>query len=315
MSYNSANMYAGYNKGEGGGNMRPGGARLGNWVEEIALEAATGSSRGLDMRDKTAGQATPHRVIYHTEREEPKDYRTTGRLVDPSTNTEHSKPPRLGPRAAARAKEVDMDTVRLQTTETREDEHPGYVSSQRAAHAAPPAEWYGANRGKGTVGGVVFSDGNGPSLAGRRAELDADLDEAGADEPVTVHQQAIAGRGGVYAGSVAGGRNPMGKCTVFTNDIRNGAQLHAGATDTADGTVTKLPPSAMQRGAIARLRKAGGADGFWRDEDGFAELGEFVDGLQEFGASGADVSLLATFFAEGQGQATVDLQEVNRWLA
>ena len=50
-------------------------------------------------------------------------------------------------------------------------------------------------------------------------------------------------------------------------------------------------------------------------EDGFAELGEFVDGLQEFGASGADVSLLATFFAEGQGQATVDLQEVNRWLA
>ena len=78
------------------------------------------------------------------------------------------------------------------------------------------------------------------------------------------------------------------------------------------GVVTKMPPTAMQAGAIERLRKVGGAGGFWAGDEGFVAADEFVDGLQEFGCSGADVQLLLDFFTDGR---QVDLQEVNQWLA
>jgi len=63
MSYNSANMFSSYNKGSNGG------ARVGNWVEELALKDMGLNTRYEPFQDKAATVKTKSRVVAHTEQQ------------------------------------------------------------------------------------------------------------------------------------------------------------------------------------------------------------------------------------------------------
>ena len=294
MSYNSANMFAGYNKNANRG------ALVGNWVEENALEQDTGSSRGLDLTDPKQAVETRTRVIYHTEREEPRDYRSTasdcGRPDAASVGV-----PMLGPRAQARAAGIASETTRIEAGMNPETDERTFTTSAGSAHQAPPADWYAENErlGRGHAGALT--------KAASEAAADARLDTLG-DMPVTAYTQAIQGHGGEYVGTAVGGTNPLARCTAFTNDIRNPTQRHVGATDGADGVPTRMPPSAPQFGAMSRLRRSGTTDAL--EGNDVISLENFCDQLAAQGVSEGDMQLLVSYF-DSEGVGVVDMARVR----
>ena len=73
-------MFSGYNKNELDQ------IRLGNWQEELALKETTGFNRGPKPGDSQFRGSYAQRVIEHTERTEPADYKSTahGTHIHPS---------------------------------------------------------------------------------------------------------------------------------------------------------------------------------------------------------------------------------------
>lgn len=293
MSYNSTNMYSGYNKNTNRG------ALVGNWVEENALEQETGSSRGINLTNPKESVMTRERVIYHTEREEARDYRSTASDCGMAAPTSTIAAP-MGPRAAARAAAVAADAARIEASMDPATDERTFTTATASAHQAPPPEWYGENGRLGPADGSI-------TKGAADAELDAVLDERG-DRTVTAYSRAIDGEGGEYRGSAVAGSNPLGRCTAFTNDIRNPTQKHVGALDSAADGPTRMPPSAPQWGALDRLRRSGVAGAF--DSDGGVSLDEFCDRLAELGVSSVDMQLLVSYF-DGSGTGTVDLARVR----
>lgn len=290
MSYNSANMYAGYNKNANRG------ALVGNWVEENALEQDTGSSRGLDLTDPKQAVETRTRVIFHTEREEPRDYRSTasdcGRIDAASAGV-----PLVGPRAQARAAGIASETTRIEAGMEPETDERTFTTSAGSAHQMPPPDWYAEN---GRLGG---GDAGGPTKGTAEAAADAQLEALG-DMPVTAYSRAIQAGGGEYVGTAVGGANPLARCTAFTNDIRNPAQRHVGGIDGGDGMPTRMPPSAPQFGAMSRLRRSGAADAL--EGNDVISLENFCDQLAAQGVSEGDMQLLVSYF-DGEGTGEVDM--------
>eukprot|EP00937_MAST-01D_sp_MAST-1D-sp2_P004842 g4842.t1 len=291
MSYNSANMYAGYNKG---GNS---GALVGNWVEEAALEADTGSSRAIDLTDPEQSKRTGQRVIDHTERELARDYRSTSHRGVPQSTSISSQ----GPRAAQRAVQIDEDTAVIASTLQPEVDERTFTTTTSATHAAPSTEAYARP-------GAT----DGPTRGEVERELDAQLDARGG-APVTVHTATIDGLGdGQYVGSAVGGRNPLARSTAFTNDIRDARVRHVGACDDSSMQPTPMPPTAGQWAAISRLQ--GAAQDFEDAGDGAMGLDEFCDRLNALGVSDKDMQHLVAYF-DASGTGAVDAGAVRRAFA
>lgn len=94
--------------------------RAGNWFEENALEAYTGIAK-FDAKDKKLGAMTKNRCIEHTERTDPKDYKSVmaGCIQNPRLLPEYKLlQDKVGPRTAMLEAEMKK-TVETQFTETQ----------------------------------------------------------------------------------------------------------------------------------------------------------------------------------------------------
>ncbi len=88
-------MYSNYNKG--GNGTKPGGVRLGNWQEELALETATGFSRAAPPKHPSYYN-NHDRVLAHKDCTDPSDYESVAHAA--MNQKSEPKPPSIGPRMA-----------------------------------------------------------------------------------------------------------------------------------------------------------------------------------------------------------------------
>jgi len=259
MSFNSTNMFSSFNKVENRG------ARIGNWVEENALESLTTQSRYGDFKDPSNQLKTPARVIAHTEQELAKDYRTTSHRDDPAQNSEFKIPSGLGPRALKRQQQFE-NTSKKAEFEEKPVAPTEYVTQARATFSSVDPSSYAATRVPRGRGGSAIREGTAGNLDAatlsmtRRQLAEQDDAKVGSgdyvqDTPVSLYSMNLSdSNNNHFPSTVASGANPFGRSTHFTNDIRDSTKTHAECCDEGGLQVTTLGPNAHQRAAVEKVR-------------------------------------------------------------
>lgn len=237
--------------------------KLGNWVEEEALRAATGLARYEPWVDKAepltrkAGGArrvltdTAARVINHSNAEQASAWRSTTKatVVDPRKNALHRPVPKVGTRSRLLEQELlrqaaeDVRAEREATEAART--RSSLDSTSRTAFVPLPAP------DPASLGRRVMRTPDG--LPARRdeaflaemglkprsahvsdAELLAMLPRGSYVEaaPVTYYSQRLAES--VFPASAVVGRNPFARSCAFTNDIADPRCSHVEAMERPD---------------------------------------------------------------------------------
>jgi len=313
MSHNSANMFSGYNK------TGTGGARVGNWVEELALQDATGSTRYEDFRDRGKPSTTPARVVAHSDQQHPKDYIGASKTGRPDRNVEYKKVEELGPRAQARQARMRAQ-VQQMAAEKPEVDQTDYTSANSAAYIAydssafPKKQPRGGGGDKLRTGAYLDPDTKamGKTKAQVEKEDDAIIGSANYTkaQPISIYTEMLRNGDGAVVGTAAGGNNMFGRSTAFTNDITDPTKRHVGAADFGGTEPVRIGPNLTQKAAFDKVRGAilargaNGIKGVARvmrimDDNGNKKLNieEFWEGLREYGLELDDRTLRACFGA------------------
>jgi len=323
MSHNSANMFSGYNK------TSKGGARVGNWVEELALRDATGSTRYEDFRQKGVSK-TDNRVVAHSDQQHAKDYQGSSKTQIPSRNSQYRPEQKVGPRAAKRMAEMRRAAKQMEA-EVPEVDQTDYTSSNSAAFTGhtknfPARQPRGAGGDKLRTGAYLDPDSRaqGKSKAQIEAEDDKIIqsDNYVKAQAISIYTEALRNGDTQVVGTAAGGNNPFGRSSAFTNDITDATKRHAGAADYGGTEPVSLGPNLSQKAAFDKVkskileRGANGIKGVARtmrimDDNGNKKLNkeEFWEGMKDYGLELDDKTLDACFGAfdtDGNGFISFD---------
>ena len=228
-------MFSGYNKNDGLDNIR-----LGNWQEELALKETTGFNRGPKPGDKAFRGTYAQRVIEHTERTEPKDYKSTakGTYMNPSEFKTFVPMASSGKRSQARqrafAAQIDEE-IKAEALEEEAVRQTFYHETLcRASYTRPDEEVYVTNL---------------KTLKPKHTDSEPSASIEGFEAKSVFDDTATT----IYADSVMAGNNqfpltenhsvsgPFGKTTHFTNDIHDAAKCHADPSRDKDA-VDFAPP-------------------------------------------------------------------------
>ena len=123
--------------------------KLGNWFEEDALEAATGCRYYPDPKDKVkASLSTNARTIIHSERMEPREYKSTQQMqiIDPSKHPDHIKAgSKAGPRQKMleerMKKQIEEESQAEQTRQHADSRKIDYVSLAKDSFKASSSDF------------------------------------------------------------------------------------------------------------------------------------------------------------------------------
>ena len=247
-------------------NKRTDGSRIGNWVEENALKDMTGTARYKTwVEEDDLGRTkiipigagvgkdadTTRRCIYHTEHQDSAEYKSTSAdLHDPSKyQYVHTGRPALGPRAAMMQRKLAQEA----STKTPEEApRAQWETAAQGAFVRHAQTAYSSPKGRRvmkTTDGVDLPPDcrdieflRAAHLTVPRGKLSQEEMERIAptraleeDTPISLYTQR---RGeAVYSGTSAQSTNPFARNSHFTNDIRDGRELHATAID----DITKVP--------------------------------------------------------------------------
>merc|ERR1719164_84671 len=325
MSYNSANMFSGYNKSGLHG------ARVGNWVEELALKDMGLNTRREDFQDRTKDRLSAARVVAHTEAEEPKNFRSSAKLHRPAMNKEFKVPAAMGPRASKRLAEMEAYAKKL------EDQPEAVPATVFETTNNSTFVGYGKQniprrpRGNGgdryRTGDVLDDDAETNAKTKGQLQEEADsLVNAGGytkGQAISIYSERLrTGKGPAIVGTAACGANPFGRSSAFTNDIRDPTKRHVGATDEGGSKVVKIGPNMTQRAAFDAVkakileRGASGIKGVARvmrimDDNGNKNLSmeEFDTGMRDYGLELSPEQLKGCFCAidtDGNGFLSFD---------
>ena len=185
--------------------------KAGNWYEEIVLEHTTGIKYYPDPKDRSKQLMTGARCILHTERMEPKEYKSNTQLtiIDPSvhpdrlTDLHHRN---IGPKRAAQEAKMRADVESMykstQATNYQENRKVNYQSVNAESYNIP-----------GFKPKLVQND---PSLRIQTKNADYATDNA-----VTYFSDTLLnGKGVNFPVSFANSTNPFRKSTAFSADSR-----------------------------------------------------------------------------------------------
>ena len=221
-------MFSGYNKNELDQ------IRLGNWQEELALKETTGFTRGPKPGDSQFRGSYAQRVIEHTERTEPADYKSTahGTHIHPSEFKTFVPLAKHGKRAAMLQqtfREAIDEEIKAEEAADEKLRNTFYHETLCAAsYTRPPADVYLENMKK---------------LKPKKSDFEAKA-AVGDFEAKSVFDDTATT---IYADSVSKGDNqfpltedrsvsgPFGKTTHFTNDIHDAPKAHADPSRDMDG--------------------------------------------------------------------------------
>jgi len=323
MSHNSTNMFSGYNKNGSG-------ARVGNWVEELALKDATGSTRYEDFRgQKGKMSTTSDRVVSHSDQQLAKDYRGTSKTDRPHLNKEFKAQDSMGPRArrrmeqmAAQAKAFEEQPPETEPTDYRSSNACAFVDYGHVPIARVPR---GRGGDKLRTGDALDVDQR--ALGKTKKQLDEEDDQRinsnnfKKSQPISIYSEMIKS-GQNVRGTAAGGNNPFGRSSAFTNDITDPTKRHAGAADFGGTEPVRLGPNLTQKAAFDMVkakileRGANGIKGVARtmrimDDNGNKKLSleEFGEGLRDYGLAVDDKTVESCFRAfdtDGNGYISFD---------
>uniref|UniRef100_A0A7S1CF06 EF-hand domain-containing protein n=1 Tax=Bicosoecida sp. CB-2014 TaxID=1486930 RepID=A0A7S1CF06_9STRA len=244
-------------------NKRSRGARVGNWVEEEALRAATGTARyeewvtddmgdtrivksmGVDKKTDTNG-----RVMAHSDHIESKDFVSTTRDAhnpDKYAPGYVDRSGGLGPRAARIAAKLEEEATRPRPVIARETEWETTAGATFTQHVDTAYTEPKGRRVMRTIDGKDLPPGcrdeeflAANSISLKTAKLTAE--EAASmlprgdylgQAPVTLYSQRLGE--GVFPASAATGANPFARSSAFTAELTDATRAHAEAVDDISG--------------------------------------------------------------------------------
>lgn len=245
------------------------GSRVGNWVEENALKAMTGTSRYETWCKEDASGRVPiitkavgvdkftdttKRVIYHSDNQETKDMESTSRdLHNPLKHAAvHQGRPDMGPRARAMQRKLAAEAAAATAAAAERKVQTEWTTAARDAFVRHSDGAYTSPKGRRvmkTMDGVDLPPDcrdseflRGAHLSEMRSTLTAEQLEAIAPTsevasavPVSIYTQRRAES--AFPGTSAASTNPFARNSGFTNDITDSAKQHATAID----DITKRP--------------------------------------------------------------------------
>ena len=293
-----------YNKSSGATSVR-----IGNWVEEKALKKY--NTDGSAFRG-----ATYERCIAHKDTQDYTKLRSLNTETFSRQALKGSVPSQLGPRAAAREREL-MRRAQTETEEKKIDRSYFETEAQEAFGRAPAfISEVGRRVMKTQVGQPIPVEARDQEFLaehrisepkGRLSQSEIDglvpTGEYTQQVPVTVYTQRMTE--GCYRGSAGGATSTFGRSTAFTNETTDGRNSHSEGIDTSDGVVQLLrkPPRANVGSELSlrelvgrvngRILDMAGSDGLQSlkrllrrldtSGDGRLSMREFRAGLREFG--------------------------------
>lgn len=291
-------MFSGYNKdGQGG-------ARVGNWVEELALQDMTGSTRYEDFRSqKGKPSTTTGRVVSHTDQQDPRDYCGASKTQRPELNRQFRQEAKLGPRALRKQQQL-LAQAKEVVQQVPEPETVDYTSTNSATFQGQYDFPSRVPRGRGgdKLRSGDYLDADEHAAAKTRRQLqDEDDKNIGSHnyvraEPISIYTEMLRTGEGTVVGTAAGGNNKWGRSSAFTNDITDPTKRHVGAADYGGTEPVKLGPNLTQKAAFDKVkacileRGANGIKGVARvmrimDDNGNKKLSkeEFREGILDYG--------------------------------
>jgi len=321
MSHNSANMFSGYNKT--GKSV----ARVGNWVEELALKDMTGATRYEDFQSsKGKFSTTGSRVVVHSEQQHASDYCSASKTDRPELNQEYNVPDGIGPRERRRRERMAAEAKAYEENQP-EPEKIDYTTTNSGAYqnyGRVDVKRVPRGRGGDRIRTGETLDLDVASMGKTKNQLNAE-DEAiikenygGMNQPISVYSEKIR-RGESIKGTAAGGVNPFGRSSAFTNDITDPTKRHVGASDFGGTEPVRMGPNLVQKSAFDQVRSkivargARGIKGLQRamrifDDNGDKQISkeEFADGLRDLGVDfeltpGTIDRCFAAFDTDGSG--------------
>lgn len=222
-------MFSGYNKNAHGNNQ----IRLGNWLEELALKETTGFNRGPKPGSKAFHQSYAKRVIEHTERTEPKDYKSTahGTHIHPGEFKTFVPMASSGARSRSRQRDFAAQIDREIEDEKLDEEklrNTFYHETLCAASYTRPDE---------SVYAKTLETLKPKHTACLPAESAGDFEAKSVydDTATTIYADAVSVNNNQFPlTSNASASGPFGKTSHFTNDIHDAAKCHADPTRDKD---------------------------------------------------------------------------------
>ena len=178
--------------------------RAGNWFEENALEAYTGVEK-FDVKNKKMGNLTKNRCIEHTERTDPKDYK--------SVQAECIQNPRLLPEFNLLQDKVGPRTAMLEAS-MRKTVETQFTETQAAAYTANRKVEYVSEYGRGYC---ARGDGESKDLPANYSPTS----NYAIDNAISFYTDSV-NRGTVgFPTTFATTTNPFRKSSAFSCDSRS----------------------------------------------------------------------------------------------
>jgi len=238
-----------------------GATRLGNWQEEESLREFTGYHRQANFKED-AFHRTQDRVISHSDAQDAKDYKssTIALHAKPVSHAEYRAVKKLGPRAEQKLQEMKQ----LIQEEEDEKERRDMQRKQKGEYSTVTKVSYTnydpeltrtANPRVGTMR-TTLQDPMGKTLSQQMVEDRAQLEKADytKQEAITLYSSKIRSGQPFEGTTAAPGKNPFGRSSRFTNDLKDGGKVHAEGSDRGGLAPVGLGPNPMQRTVVDRVR-------------------------------------------------------------
>mmetsp|Transcript_8198 Transcript_8198/g.16543 ORF Transcript_8198/g.16543 Transcript_8198/m.16543 type:complete len:264 (+) Transcript_8198:40-831(+) len=230
MSNIAHSMYSSYNKG--GNGTKSGGVRLGNWQEELALEATTGFSRAPNP--KQPGYYNNHdRVLAHTDCVDPSQFQSTAHAA--MTEKKVEKRREVGPRKTLKERKyMEQAIMEAKMKEERELEIKNKVEYTSVNSATYSMSDSGVSRLSNPVKSKKLFGGEVTKESLERSDIatlpPGDYSQATA---VTYWTQQLTNPTPVTSFPITSSKtgNPFARSSTFTNDIRDSTKSHAEGAD------------------------------------------------------------------------------------
>jgi hypothetical protein len=180
--------------------------RVGNWFEELKLKEDTGIRYFAPQQDRTKSYLTKDRCITHTERLEPKDYKSTTHetIIPPQSRPEYEWSKRkVGPRQQLLQEKltamVEAEYNERLIQSTIEANKVDFITESKSKFAREGFQ------------------SKGPKLEGSQRLLKAAMTR---DDPITIYSHAVKFKGKIDFPStfVASASNPFAKNAGFTSN-------------------------------------------------------------------------------------------------
>jgi len=296
--------------------------RVGNWQEEEALREFTGYHRKPHFQENDFHRSA-ERVIAHSDSVEAKDYKTSTHVLHtkPDSYPEHRFVGNMGPRAQRKLEEIrgmlqDEEEQREYKEQLRKKKG-DYLTVTKSSYPNYDPELTRVANPRVEMMRNTLNQSMSKTVAQQRVEDKSRLENTDftKQEAVTIYSLKVREGIPFERVSAAGGANPFGRSTMFTNDIKDGSRRHAEASDCGGLAPTGLGPTVPQRTIVERVRTkilervAKTAEG--RKQGGFRSLAQMFRQMDASGDNRLDpAELKAALEERGIGLSDQELNTV-----